>query len=236
MLRQEDFNSTNPILYSIRMFWTSTFILPKKVIHVIEQYFNHFLWKGKCHGNGDVRVAWDKVCLPKQGGGLGLKRVHDWNKASILKHIWHLFTKSGSLWVAWVHENLLKGKCFWTVKKHQDCTYGWRTMLKLQEEARQFLRYEVGDGNKIFLWHDNWHPDGILFLKYGYRIVYDAASRVEAKVASVLKDKQWIWNPVRSDALVNVQSKLFLVDRKEILLFGLLPILVNMCLLQLGRL
>jgi hypothetical protein len=116
ILRQEDFNSANPILYSIQMFWTSTFILPKKVIHVIEQYFNHFLWKGKCHGNGDVRVAWDKVCLPKQGGGLGLKRVHDWNKASILKHIWHLFTKSGSLWVAWVHENLLKGKCFWTVK------------------------------------------------------------------------------------------------------------------------
>ena len=66
--------------------------------------------------------------------------------------IWNLFTQTWSLWVAWVHENLLKGKCFWTVKKPQDCTWGWRTILKLRDDARRFLKYEVGDGRKIFLW------------------------------------------------------------------------------------
>ncbi len=51
-----------------------------------------------------------------------------------------------------------------------------------------FLKYEVGDGTKIFLWHDYWHPDGILYLKYGQKTVYDAASRIDARVASVFKD------------------------------------------------
>jgi hypothetical protein len=42
----------------------------KKVIKIIEQCFNHFLWQGKHSGKGRIRVAWEKVCLPKQEGGL----------------------------------------------------------------------------------------------------------------------------------------------------------------------
>ncbi len=74
--------------------------------------FNQFLWKGRGDGRGGMRVAWEKVCLPKKEGGLGLKRVEDWNKAAlIMKLIWNLCTQAGSLWVAWVQHYLLKGKC-----------------------------------------------------------------------------------------------------------------------------
>ena len=61
-------------------------------------------------------------------------------------------------------------------------------MLKLREDARLFLKYEVGDGRKIFFWHDHWHPDGILYLKYGHRVMYDAVNRSDACVASIFKD------------------------------------------------
>lgn len=55
-----------------------------------------------------------------QKGGLGLKRVEDWNKVVTMKHIWNLFTQDGSLWVASVHEILLKGRSFWVEKTPQD--------------------------------------------------------------------------------------------------------------------
>lgn len=29
--------------------------------------------------------------------------------------------------------------------------------------ARNFLKFEVGDGKSIHLWMDWWHPDGILY-------------------------------------------------------------------------
>jgi hypothetical protein len=67
------------VLYSIQMYWSSIFILPKKVIKAIEYYFNHYLWQGKCTGRGGIRVAWDKVCLPKKGG-LGLCTCPFFNK------------------------------------------------------------------------------------------------------------------------------------------------------------
>lgn len=46
-----------------------------------------------------------------QIGGLGIKRLKKSNKASMLRHIWSLFARAGSLWVAWVHE-YLKEKAF----------------------------------------------------------------------------------------------------------------------------
>ena len=110
------------ILYSIQRFWSSNFILPKKVIKSLEQNFNHFLWQGQGTSKGKTKVAWEKVCLRKREGGLGLQRVASWNRAAIMKHIWSLFTKARSLWVAWIHANLLKGKCFCSLKIPQECT------------------------------------------------------------------------------------------------------------------
>ena len=52
----------------------------------------------------------DQVCLPKKEEGLGLKIVEDWNKAAVMKHIGNLFTQAGSLWMAWVKGELLKGR------------------------------------------------------------------------------------------------------------------------------
>ena len=132
-----------------------------------------------------------------------------------MKHIWSLFTNAGSLWVAWVHANLLKGKCFWTVKIPQECTWSWRAILNLRDGARKFIRFEVGDGKTIFLWHDLWHPAEVLVQRYGFRVIYDAASNPEAKVDFVLKDKTWNWRLVRFDALVTSQSQPFLVELKD---------------------
>ena len=45
-----------------------------------------------------------------------------------------------------------------------------------------FIKFEVWDGKTIFLWHDNSHPIGTLSLEFGYRVIYDAASKPEAEV------------------------------------------------------
>jgi hypothetical protein len=77
--------------------------------------------------------------LPKKGGKgvLGIKKLEEWNQAAMMRHTWCLFAKVGSLWVAWVKENLLKGKSFWQVSIPHICT--WRKLLKLKDEAKHFL-------------------------------------------------------------------------------------------------
>lgn len=41
---------------------------------MIEQKLNRFLWCGQ-DSKGRAKVAWDKVCVPKKEGGLGLRRL-----------------------------------------------------------------------------------------------------------------------------------------------------------------
>jgi hypothetical protein len=82
-----------------KCFWARVFILPKKVIQLLEQKFNRFLWSGS-DVKSKAKVYWKNLCFPKKEGGLGIKRVDVWNQASMLNHIWSLFTKAGSLWVA----------------------------------------------------------------------------------------------------------------------------------------
>jgi hypothetical protein len=117
---------------------------------------------------------------------LGLKRLKVWNQTSMLRHIWSIFARSGSLWMAWIKENFLKQNSFWSVGIPQNCSWCWRKILKLSNITKKFLRFEVGDGKTIHLWLDCWHPAGILLDIYGYRAVYDAHSSVEAKLSFVI--------------------------------------------------
>lgn len=53
-----------------------------------------------------------------------------------------------------------------------------------------------------------WHPAGVLLEKYGHRAVYDAQSRLEARLSTVLINGVWCQRPARSDALVEIQGRL----------------------------
>jgi hypothetical protein len=44
-----------------------------------------------------ARVAWNLMCVPKKEGGLGIKKLEVWNRATVMRHIWGFFAKAGSL-------------------------------------------------------------------------------------------------------------------------------------------
>jgi hypothetical protein len=52
----------------------------------------------------------------------------------------------------------------------------------------------------------------VLYEKYGHRVIYDAHSKLEAPLDSVIKDGQQNWKPTCSDQLVIIQSKSSLVS------------------------
>jgi len=126
----------------------------------------------------------------------------------MLHHIWTLFVRSRSLWVAWVEKNLLKGNSFWQVSIPQNGSWSWKKLLKLRNVAKQFLSFKVGDGSKKNLWHDSWHPEGCLFDKFGYRVIYDAGRNIRPRVSSIIRDGEWFWPNARSEHLVLIQSRL----------------------------
>ncbi|KAG7588504.1 Zinc finger CCHC-type superfamily [Arabidopsis suecica] len=73
------------VISGVVNFWISTFILPQGCIKKIESLCSRFLWKGNIDMSNGVKVSWASVCLPKDEGGLGLRRYAVWNKALCLR-------------------------------------------------------------------------------------------------------------------------------------------------------
>lgn len=91
----------------------STFV---GLIKDTERLCSSYLWKGQAGNAVGAKVSWSLVCKPKSERGLGLKRVADWNTASLARLIWLLFSGSESLWIAWVKDSILKNDSFWSVQ------------------------------------------------------------------------------------------------------------------------
>lgn len=151
------------VIQNIIAYWCAAFILPNKCIKDLEKLCRKFLWSGSADLPKQSKVSWRKVCLPKEEGGLGLKDLRTWNKIYGLKLIWNLFSKSGSLWVAWCRNHKLKRKCFWRLSSNSPGSAMWKQLLKLRNTAKQFLSCKVGDGKNCSFWFDTWTPFGQLF-------------------------------------------------------------------------
>jgi hypothetical protein len=80
--------------------------------------------------------------------------------------------------------------------------------LKIRDIAKRFIRYQVGDGRKISLWLDKWHPAGCLLDKFGYRAVYDSGLSMNAKLCTIIRNGEWYWPFARSDNIVEIQCNL----------------------------
>ncbi|GLU16421.1 hypothetical protein SLE2022_328560 [Rubroshorea leprosula] len=190
------------VIQGITTFWSFIFILPKRTITEVEKLCSSFLWKGRASDARGAKVQWEKVCHLKPKGGLGLKFLYDWNRACVLRFIWMLFTKTSLIWVAWIKAYQLRGMSFWSLKVPNDASWSWRKILQLRSIVRPFIKHQVGNGEGLYLWFDDWHPHGPLLKTYGSDIVRTTTFPHQAKVSLVVHGNYWKWPLVRSPSLL----------------------------------
>lgn len=129
----------NSVLFSVQVYWSSIFILPKKTMKEIESLLSAFLWKGLELKYSGTKVAWTAVCVPK--GGLGFKRLIEWNKASMLRHLWAISKR----------EDILN-RCIWSLDLPQDSSWTVRKIFGLHKDGQRFIQHRIGNGGNTFLW------------------------------------------------------------------------------------
>jgi len=86
------------VLSSLPIYALSFFKAPAGIISSIESIFNCFFWGGSEDHKKISWVDWNTVCQSKEVGGLGVRRIREFNYALLGKWCWRLLVNRNSLW------------------------------------------------------------------------------------------------------------------------------------------
>ncbi|GKB68906.1 N-acetyltransferase 9-like protein [Tanacetum coccineum] len=96
-------------------------------------------------------------------------------------------------WVKWIYMEKLKGKNIWEVNCDSNCTMGWKSILSLRDKIRKHVKWKIGNGKSVNVWHDNWCPVSPLSDFIGTRDIYDARISLDCTVKDIVNDGRWKW-------------------------------------------
>lgn len=105
-----------------------------------------------------------------------------------------------------MHSYIIKSQCIWNMHLPTDSSWTLRKIFGLRDMDLRFIKSVVGNGKNTFLWLDNWHTFGPLFLRFGNRVVFTLGRSLGAKVDSIIANGRWKWPRGRNASIIEIKA------------------------------
>ena len=105
-------------LSSLPTYYLSLFTIPKAVATRLERIQRNFLWGSSVECFKYPLVAWEKVCLPHELGGLGIRKLVPFNQALLGKWLWRYGHETSHLWRRVIAMKYREGKGGWCTRAY----------------------------------------------------------------------------------------------------------------------
>lgn len=137
----------------------SIFLIPQQTCKEMEGIMSRYWWKtSKQKNKGISWCSWDRLCYRKTQGGMGFRKLHEFNIALLGKQAWHFVTNPECLvsriYKAWYYPN----RTFLNAKLGNNPSYTWRSILEAQVLLKKGAVRRVGSGESIDVENDPWLP------------------------------------------------------------------------------
>lgn len=157
------------VLTSLVVYTATALIIPPGTLLNITRVERAFLWSGSSKTTGaKCKVSWDKVCRPKDLGGLGVLNLEKFSQALRLRWLWFEWTEPSRLWVG------LGNPC-----NDADKVFFYAS-----------TSITIGNGARAPFWESPWlngrKPKDIAPL------IFDVSKRKNWKVREALREGAWI--------------------------------------------
>jgi hypothetical protein len=189
------------VLTALPIYFLSFFKAPSGIISLTESLFKSFLWGESEEAKKIHWVKWDRICMAKDRGGLGVRDLRAFNNALLGKWWWRIRTEKEALWYKVLEQKYGDKVDEWNRSRSQ----WWRDLIsirKLQGRGgedwfEENIRREVGDGKNTYFWKDPWVEGESLCSIF--RRLYDLSLDKEMKVADMIDEEEgvdkinWRW-------------------------------------------
>ncbi|CAA7032614.1 unnamed protein product [Microthlaspi erraticum] len=153
---------TKGVLSTIPIHTMSIISLPKSIIGKLDKVSRSFLWGSSTEQRKQHLLSWQKVCRPKEDGGLGIRMTADMNRALLGKVGWRLLHDTESLWAKVLRSKYKVTDTYdprWIVTKGT-WSSTWRSIaIGLRDVVIPGVSWVLGDGKMVRFWQDIWLLD-----------------------------------------------------------------------------
>ncbi|KAL0315362.1 UNVERIFIED_CONTAM: hypothetical protein Sradi_5414400 [Sesamum radiatum] len=138
------------------------FLVPSSVCHEIDSLMSDFVW----HKKGVRKIhwlAWDKVCASNEVGGLGLRKMSEFNLAMLAKQLWRVVINPDNL-IGHIFKQRYFQHCeLQEARAVAGCSFTWSSILVSRELIAVGIWWQIGSGWQVKIWQDCWIPRPISF-------------------------------------------------------------------------
>lgn len=132
-------------------------------------------------------MEWDSLCGSKRDGGMGFRDLRSFNLGMFGKQVWRIIHFPNSLL-----SRIFKAKYFshddiLNICAKSNSSFTWKSICSAIDLVKHGIRWRIGNGDSVDIWHDNWIPRDYL-LKLITPDMYDLGS---TSVSSLISNDAW---------------------------------------------
>jgi hypothetical protein len=118
---------------SIPSYAMSSFLMPISFTSSLDRMFKKFWWGFPKDRSRNLSLkSWSSICLPKHEGGLGFRRMHEFNLSLITKLGWKMISDTNCLWVRQLQNKYIKYGDFLSSPVSSSTSWLWKGNQKIK--------------------------------------------------------------------------------------------------------
>uniref|UniRef100_A0A803QSN3 Reverse transcriptase domain-containing protein n=1 Tax=Cannabis sativa TaxID=3483 RepID=A0A803QSN3_CANSA len=146
------------VIQAIPTYVMSCFRLPKELIKDIHAMMARFWWGSSESKNKIHWGRWEKLCKPKDKGGMGFKDLEKFNQSLLAKQGWKIINNPSSLLARVLKACYFTNSTFMEAKLGGFCSFMWRSILWGRKIVERGVRWRVQLGREVRINEDKWLP------------------------------------------------------------------------------
>nr|KYP71696.1 Putative ribonuclease H protein At1g65750 family [Cajanus cajan] len=141
--------------------------LPKSICDEVDRLCRNFLWGESSNHKKYHAIGWNKICRPKEAGGLGLRSMRNVNTTYMMKNCWNLIQDPHKLWVQVVRAKYkCKNGIIPQVMKTNKMSNLWKGICASWELIKPHICWRINNGRTASFWYNNWLPNHMPIIHY----------------------------------------------------------------------
>ena len=103
-------------------------------------------------------AKWEKVCLPREEGGIGFRMIHEFSMALLAKQLWRLVQVPDSLVARVLRRRYYRLSSPLRVNSTSSPSYVWTSISAARKLLLLGIRQKIHSGYEVKVWEDPWIP------------------------------------------------------------------------------